>query len=286
MTPQNSIGQPYKRLLIVALFISITANIYLVRFSLRAKTTNEYQPPEDTVTKKIKVGWITVGLGNGYRTLATDFFASSDKYFCASKRHLVQVDYILFSDTTTETSPPSTVIYKKKMGWPKDSDQRYAFIIDHAEELQLHSYTYLFWSDADQLFVDYVCEDIMGTLVGASHGHYNDAKNVKWPYEDRPQSQAFVPEDNRYKQPYFSAHLYGGTALEFLKMVRLLQNATEVDHSNGIQAKVDDESYLNRYFYDNPPSVTLSTGFVHPERKEMKPKKFIIARHLDKKPRD
>ena len=38
---------------------------------------------------------------------------------------------------------------------------------------------------------------------------------------------------------------------------------TLVDRSAGIQAVVDDESYLQRYFMEHCPTVTLSYAFVY-----------------------
>ena len=38
-----------------------------------------------------------------------------------------------------------------------------------------------------------------------------------------------------------------------------------MDRAAGIQAAVDDESYLQRYFMENCPTVTLSYAFVYPE---------------------
>jgi hypothetical protein len=50
-------------------------------------------------------------------------------------------------------------------------------------------------------------------------------------------------------------------------MVKVMEKKVHEDREKGIQAKVDDESHLNRYFYDHAPSVILSRGFVYPEHK-------------------
>lgn len=60
---------------------------------------------------------------------------------------------------------------------------------------------------------------------------------------------------------------------------------TLVDRAAGIQARVDDESYLQRYFMENCPTVTLSYAFVYPEGLErpwsptVKPRAFAVDKH-------
>ena len=71
--------------------------------------------------------------------------------------------------------------------------------------------------------------------------------------------------------PYFSAHIFGGSAKEFLLLIRTLAHNTEIDSSKGLVPLVHDESYLNWYWRQlgHQPTVTLSRAFKWPETQQM-----------------
>ena len=90
-----------------------------------------------------------------------------------------------------------------------------------------------------------------------------------WPYETHITSLAYVPQENQWHQPYFSAHLYGGTASEFHSIMEECRHGVVTDRDNGFQARVDDESHINHYFFVHPPTVTLSRSFCFPGEKTL-----------------
>jgi len=79
--------------------------------------------------------------------------------------------------------------------------------------------------------------------------------------------------------------------------MNVMNDWLEEDLSRGIEARVEDESYLNAYLYYNIPTVVLSRIFVWPEGYENEfPNMFArhggrseaaaIARYMADKPRN
>jgi hypothetical protein len=215
-----------------------------------------------------------MGLGEGYFYMAEEQIRLTEQYMCRDRRWVENHYYVITDQPKSrlpawqgwdwalneDISSRIFLIHAERLGWPKDSDRRFQFIADAIDERNLaDKYTYMFWQDADNMLNAHQCEDMMGTLVAARHGHVYHHEG--YPYESRKESKAYVPEENMLVQPYYSAHLYGGSSREFHKLVRTCADWTSEDQSKGITARVDDESYLNAYMYHNYPSVTLSMGF-------------------------
>jgi hypothetical protein len=66
---------------------------------------------------------------------------------------------------------------------------------------------------------------------------------------------------------YYSAHIFLGATEEMMKLSETCHKNIEHDQVNHIQAKIDDESHLNKYFTENPPTSILSRAFLFAEAK-------------------
>src|SRR5579871_1507947 len=244
-------------------------------------------------TPEIRVAFYTIGLGKGYFLLALQLVKSATENFCANKS--VHIDYYIFSNHEIPQNSQSNlhIIPKVKRGWPSDSLDRFKWIHEHAS--QHRNYDYVLWMDADQRFERPICYDVLGELVAVAHPHYYDGQRG-YPYETRLQSKAFVPAYNSRIQNYFSAHIFGGTHSKILSATKVMNDWLDEDLSKDIHARVDDESYLNAYFYHNFPTVVLSRIFVWPEGGEIKYQEILrrhggrgsaaaVARHIIGKPR-
>jgi histo-blood group ABO system transferase len=122
---------------------------------------------------------------------------------------------------------------------------------------------YLFACDADMLFKDAVGDEILGERVATRHPGFTLPGQLHDDYERCFASTACVfAHEGSY---YFAGGFYGGTTAEFLNIARICTEHIMQDLANGIIAKWHDESHLNRYFIDNPPTVILSPSYCYPE---------------------
>jgi histo-blood group ABO system transferase len=220
------------------------------------------------LTARYKVGLCIMATGR-YDVYANKFIASARKYFCPQQ----EVTYFVFSDGHIDEAPDVKHIYQKRLGWPHDTLMRFAVYAQH--EFEMREMDYIFASDADMLFVDYVGDEILGSLVGTQHPGYVDKRGT---YEINPISTACI---RRWEgERYYAGGFYGGSREEFFKLVKFLSEQIEIDAQKNFIAVWHDESHLNRYFVDHRPTVVLSPSYCYPESWTLPYAKKLLA--LDK----
>jgi len=162
---------------------------------------------------------------------------------------------------------------------------------------------FLFYCDADMLFVDYVNQDILpdndSQLIGVEHPgaclmprprnkfnkllkrlhlwHRTVEERFRGSYETNPISTAYVRPDEG--EIYYAGGFVGGATGAFLEMSSCIRKNVDKDFDNNHIAIWHDESHLNRYFIDHPPK-TLSPSYCYPESWDLPFEKRILA--LDK----
>lgn len=214
----------------------------------------------------INIALCVVATGK-YTCFVPPLLQSARKFFCIDH----SVTYFIFTDgVVADNSPDVVVLPHRRFGWPHDTMFRYYAYQNHRDYLL--SMDYIFACDADMLFVNYVGDEIFGDLVGTLHPGYIDKRGT---YEIRKESTACVsPSEGEH---YFAGGFYGGKSNIFLNMVHGLIYMMEQDLKSGIIAVWHDESYLNRYFIDNKPTLVLPRAYC--SRPFDKPQKLVA---LDK----
>jgi hypothetical protein len=131
------------------------------------------------------------------------------------------------------------------------------------EEL-LKTYDYVFYCDADMLWVDHAEETILGTgLTAALHPMYAFKPGLRFPLETNPASQAYI----KVPQYYYAGGLQGGVSSEFIKAMKVMKKMVDLDFTSNYIPRWNDESIFNRYLYDHPeiPLVVLSPSYIYPD---------------------
>lgn len=193
--------------------------------------------------------------------------SSAKTYFCPRYNR----KYIIFTDNkiALQKQDPSLsvqYVYQKKLGWPYDTLLRFNVYLTH--KALFKGVDYIFATDADMLFVDYMSDEILDELVATQHpGH--EGKYPLWgkpeelSYETNHYSTAYIaPEEGTH---YFAGGFYGGSHDAFFSMMEILMQRIHADLAKNYIAVWHDESHLNRYFIDYPPTTILDRSYCYPE---------------------
>jgi histo-blood group ABO system transferase len=220
--------------------------------------------------KKNKIGLLIIAT-NKYIRFLDDLISSADKFFCRNE----EVTYFIFTDKDINIVSNRNIKFTKinHKEWPFMTLERYK-IFDNNKEF-LSEMDYLFYCDADMRFVNYVSEEILGERVGTMHPAFIGNKGT---VETNPNSLAYVCEQEGLQ--YFAGGFNGGTSYEYLKMANKISKNIQKDLNNNIIAIWHDESHLNRYFIDNPPTIILNPSYCYPESWNIPFTKKLLA--LDK----
>jgi hypothetical protein len=200
---------------------------------------------------------------NNYKLFLDQLHTSIEKYFLPEHTK----DYFVWTDVEEFNFKHNVRIIKiEPQGFPGDTLFRFHYFL-MAEEL-LKKYDYIFYLDADMGIVDYVGEEILTPRLGVQHpGFFEENKKQGTPdekiYPNNLKSTAYTKKEE-IKQ-YCCGGFNGGSSEEFLKMSKQISNNINVDMDNKIIALWHDESHLNRYFVDNPPTKILNCGYCAPE---------------------
>lgn len=160
---------------IVALFVF--AFVFVFKSDFRYNISNRDVKTSDS---NINIGFFIMGTGK-YIKLVDQLVQSMEENFCVKEKHgNFFVNYFIFTDNDSYVPPMDatknhrgfSIINQKKLGWPLDTLLRFEIILRNQKKYRYDSYDYLYWIDADMRFVDSVCEDLLGDLVGTQHPHY------------------------------------------------------------------------------------------------------------------
>lgn len=216
---------------------------------------------------------------NRYVEFLDNLYSGIRKNFL--KNHSVQ--FLLFTDNQDLSYPNDTKIcYIEHKPFPESTLKRYNYFM--REKDYIESFDYVFYSDVDMSFISPIGDDILGDLCLTKHIlSYQTRNNSEWTYERNPKSKAYVPLGEG--ENYYAGGFNGGSAKEFIKMSETISKNVSIDESNGIVAKWHDESHLNRYAIDNPPSNILELQYCCPDWRtvldfdEIKPKILALNKN-------
>ena len=212
-----------------------------------------------------KVGLCVVATGK-YTRFVEPLIASAREYFCPDH----EVTYFVFTDQEITAAHDVIKIHQDLLGWPNDTLKRFHMYAAVREKLSKMDYLYAV--DADALFVGKIGEEIFSRRVFTQHPGFLGKTGT---YERKKTSTAYVKK--KLGTTYCCGGFYGGTRDEFLKFVQRASSMVDRDLKNGYIAKWHDESYLNRYVVDYPPTKTLSPSFCFPDGWELPFEKKIVV---------
>lgn len=208
---------------------------------------------------------------NKYVSFLQPLIESADKFFLLNQ----EVTYFIFTNVDTEIKSSRSVVKIRvnHKDWPWMTLGRYKIFTENSDKLS--EMDYLYYCDVDMRFVGEVGDEILSERVATQHPGYYNRRGTP---ETNPLSLACVYEHEQMQ--YFAGGFNGGTSNEYLKMANHISNNINIDYSKGLIAIWHDESHMNRYFIDNPPSKILDPSYCYGESMSIPFNKRLIA--LDK----
>jgi len=223
----------------------------------------------------MKIGLLTLAT-NRYTDFVDKLYQSADDYFCKN----YDVTYFLFTNKTDfqpKTDRCCKILEIQHEPWPNITLKRYHSFCKYQQELS--KIDYLYYCDADMLFVDGVGDEILSSRVVTLHPGFYDKPRQHFTYENRPSSRAYIPPHSGKR--YYAGGFNGGSSSEFLKMSQHIMNNVNLDLTKNIIARWHDESHLNHYYnIVNKPTLELSPSYCYPESWNIPFEKKLLA--LDK----
>ena len=218
----------------------------------------------------MKIGLLIIAT-NKYIRFLQPLITSADKFFVKNE----DVTYFIFTNQNFEIKSNRNIIKINvdHREWPWMTLGRYKIFSNNAEGLS--KMNYLYYCDADMRFVGDVGNEIISERVATQHPGYYGTRGTP---EINPLSLACVFPNE--KMQYFVGGFNGGSSHEYLKMSKHISNNIDTDYSKNLIAIWHDESHMNRYFIDNPPTKILDPSYCYGESMNIPFKQKLLA--LDK----
>ena len=172
------------------------------------------------------------------------------------------INCLLFTDHEVETSDNIKVCQIEHEPWPMPTLKRYNYFLKERDYIS--QFDYCFYFDVDMAVVDKVGDEVLSDLVATMHPYQSFRPKESRTYDRNPKSLAYVPIGDE-GEFYYAGGFNGGSTLKFLEMAEVLADRVTKDLDNNVIALWHDESQMNRYLIDNPPTLTLTPSYCFAE---------------------
>jgi len=175
---------------------------------------------------------------------------------------------LLFTEHDVETSDNIKVSQIEHEDWPMPTLKRYNYFLKEKEFISQFDYCYYF--DVDMGIVSNVGDEVLGDLVATMHPYQSFYPKEQRTYDRNPQSHAYVPQ-GKEGELYYAGGFNGGSTEKFLEMSKVIAERVNDDLQRGVIALWHDESQMNRYLIDNPPTLSLTPSYCFAEEQMQNP---------------
>ena len=173
-----------------------------------------------------------------------------------------EIQGLLFTEHDVETSNNIKVSQIDHEPWPMPTLKRYNYFVKEKDYISQFDYCYYF--DVDMGIVSEVGDEILSDLVATMHPYQSFYPKEQRTYDRNPKSLAYVPPGEE-GELYYAGGFNGGSTKRFLEMAEVLADRVTKDLENDVIALWHDESQMNRYLIDNPPTLSLTPSYCFAE---------------------
>ncbi len=208
----------------------------------------------------MKVAILSINIGE-YICFWPEFYQSCQDNFLPE----IEKTYFLYTDKDDIAVADNVVlIHQEDMGWPYNTMKRFSMFERIADKLA--TFDYIFFLNANTLVNKKLDSSLFHQdkdIYVIEHPGFHCKSIEDTPWEDRPESNAYVPKDKR--KIYVQGSFIGGKTAAFLQMVHYLNEKIEEDLSKGIVAIWHDESFLNSYIVGRADVQVLGWQYIYYE---------------------
>uniref|UniRef100_A0A9J7XDC7 Globoside alpha-1,3-N-acetylgalactosaminyltransferase 1-like n=1 Tax=Cyprinus carpio carpio TaxID=630221 RepID=A0A9J7XDC7_CYPCA len=213
--------------------------------------------------QNITIATTVFALGK-YTQFLKDFLESAEQnYFVGFRVH-----YYLFTDQPEQV--PEVKLGEERQltvlkvpssnRWQEITLRRMEKLEKLIESRLVNEADYVFSLDVDTKFYGRWGAESLGRLIGVIHPGYYQTAREQFPYERRPESQAFIPyAEGDY---YYGGAVIGGLVKDVYEAAKTCREQLDIDAAKSIEAAWQEESHLNKYFLYNKPSKVLSPEYL------------------------
>lgn len=227
----------------------------------------------------MKIAFLTIAT-NKYLSYAETLLESLNLF--AFKNTKYQIDFFVFTNIpelfkNRFTRINTHGVMTTHVPFPLISLLRYHY---YSKCESLADYDYLYHIDCDMVLQDIVSEEILGDSVCVLHPGFfgQNIHPQHFPYDRMKGSNAYVEPGKGHN--YYQNCFQGGKGTQFLNMCHILRDRIEEDLRKNYIATWHDESYMNRYMVETPPTKVLSPVYAQPQGWQLLGPTKIL--HLDK----
>lgn len=212
-----------------------------------------------------------------YVMFLNDFLVTAEQFFFVG----FNVHIHVFTDRPQEVPQVKMAVGRKVLvhvvpgsqRWQEISARRMEMINALLRQIQ-NSTHFVFCLDVDSKFHGRWSTESLGQSVAVVHpGYYGNGRS-QFPYERRPVSRAYMaPSDGDF---YYCGGAFGGAVDRVLEMTRVCSENYRDDEKRGVEAAWQEESHLNRYFWDHKPTKVLSPEYLWQDFKQRNPEVRVV----------
>ena len=178
------------------------------------------------------------------------------------------LECLLFTEHDVETSDNVRVSQIEHEPWPMPTLKRYNYFVKEKEFIS--EFDYCFYFDVDMGIVDKVGDEVVSDLVATMHPYQSFYPKGERSYDRNPKSLAYVAPGDEGPN-YYAGGFNGGSTKRFLEMSEVIADRVNKDLENDVIALWHDESQMNRYLIDNPPTLSLNPSYCFAEEQMKNP---------------
>lgn len=173
-----------------------------------------------------------------------------------------EIQCLLFTDHEVKTSDNIKVSQIEHEPWPMPTLKRYNYFVKEREFIS--QFDYCFYFDVDMGIINKVGDEVLSDLVVTQHPYQTFYPKEQRSYDRNQKSLAYVAQGEEGDN-YYAGGFNGGSTERFLEMSEVISKRVDEDLKNGVIALWHDESHMNRYLIDNPPTLSLTPSYCFAE---------------------